>query len=412
MSGRWGLRHLAGSSNGDSGHVDGVGGAARFSTPLDLVLSADERTLYIADRFNQAIRALDLDTLEVTTVVRTIDVDRWDSPGATASGFPSNLSINPAGDQLLVTHGYYYDGTSPIIEIDLTTGVAEACLTTGGFLGGIAHDPDGATATVKAHLYEPSTGWQTLTLAGANRGTLAEPPTLPDPPYCDPPTNSIPVQVAYVRDVDNAANSAVATVGSIVVAFRAVDGNVWPPFTDVIAFDPWNLSAFPGPYTSCTDLDAPAYVQATMSDTTATPFVPQSTTRGPDLDTGMPTIVAATNSSPNGLLLQVAVDETGQQIHLSVPRYRGVENQSVDGVAYSPSRDRYYFTIANIRDDGQKRPNQIVELVPVRSKPTYMGGTGAVPIASGTGAGEQPVVLVTEDGDTIVDDTGNDLIWG
>jgi sugar lactone lactonase YvrE len=52
-----------------SGFADGFADTARFNTPTGVQLSADERQLWIADRTNRALRTLDLETLEVTTLL-------------------------------------------------------------------------------------------------------------------------------------------------------------------------------------------------------------------------------------------------------------------------------------------------------------------------------------------------------
>lgn len=63
------LSVLAGSLN-QAGFKDGTGSAARFSLPVSFALSS--QTLYISDRGNNAIRALDLKSGQVTTVAELI----------------------------------------------------------------------------------------------------------------------------------------------------------------------------------------------------------------------------------------------------------------------------------------------------------------------------------------------------
>ncbi len=53
---------------GVSGHRDGVADGVLFDEPLALSLSGDERTLWISESSNHAIRSLDLMTLEVRTL--------------------------------------------------------------------------------------------------------------------------------------------------------------------------------------------------------------------------------------------------------------------------------------------------------------------------------------------------------
>lgn len=57
---------LAGA--GTPGHTDGIGGAAQFNEPSDLVLHPDGDKVYIADTNNHQIRLLDLDSKQVSTI--------------------------------------------------------------------------------------------------------------------------------------------------------------------------------------------------------------------------------------------------------------------------------------------------------------------------------------------------------
>lgn len=49
--------------------VDGVGSAAAFNGPYSVDITSDGKTLYVADKYNHAIRKIDLATNRVTTVV-------------------------------------------------------------------------------------------------------------------------------------------------------------------------------------------------------------------------------------------------------------------------------------------------------------------------------------------------------
>jgi len=94
------VRILAGS--GDLfgfGSNDGVGTAARFQHPLGVALSADGKTLFLADSFNNLIRRVDVASGQVTHFAGTGKSD----PGTDESiGLfePGGLSI--AGDQMYV----------------------------------------------------------------------------------------------------------------------------------------------------------------------------------------------------------------------------------------------------------------------------------------------------------------------
>src|SRR5262249_40845587 len=57
---------LAGT--GTKGFVNGPTSSAQFNEPYGVALSPDEKTLYVADYLNHAIRAIDLATRQVTTL--------------------------------------------------------------------------------------------------------------------------------------------------------------------------------------------------------------------------------------------------------------------------------------------------------------------------------------------------------
>jgi DNA-binding beta-propeller fold protein YncE len=57
---------IAGS--GTAGFVDGVGSAAQFNGPYTIDISGDGKTLYVADKYNHAVRAIDIATKNVTTL--------------------------------------------------------------------------------------------------------------------------------------------------------------------------------------------------------------------------------------------------------------------------------------------------------------------------------------------------------
>ena len=108
---------VAGSNNlFGFGLKDGAGKAALFQHPLGVALTADHRTLYVADTFNGVIRRIDLATNEVTTWLGT----GQHAPGpATAEGIgfyePGGLSI--AGDTLYVADTNHHR----IVAVDLKT---------------------------------------------------------------------------------------------------------------------------------------------------------------------------------------------------------------------------------------------------------------------------------------------------
>lgn len=56
------------AGNGTAGFVNGTGGAAQFNGPYTVDVSGDGKLLFVADKFNHAVRAIDLSNNNVTTV--------------------------------------------------------------------------------------------------------------------------------------------------------------------------------------------------------------------------------------------------------------------------------------------------------------------------------------------------------
>ena len=84
---------FVGSSNGFS---DGVGTAAQFALPRDVVLSADGSRLYVADDGNQRIREIDIATQNVVTLADQ------SQPQASSMANMKGLSIAPSGAVMYV----------------------------------------------------------------------------------------------------------------------------------------------------------------------------------------------------------------------------------------------------------------------------------------------------------------------
>lgn len=56
------------AGNGTTGYVNGAASQAQFNGPFTIALSADNRTLYVVDKYNFSIRAIDLFTKTVSTL--------------------------------------------------------------------------------------------------------------------------------------------------------------------------------------------------------------------------------------------------------------------------------------------------------------------------------------------------------
>ena len=102
---------VAGEPN-NSGYLDGTGTDARFNRPRDIAL-AEDGMLYIADNSNHAVRRMDPETFEVTTLVA---VDDPHNP------FTDPEGIIASGDGLL----YVTDYTGcTLVAVDMVTGETE-----------------------------------------------------------------------------------------------------------------------------------------------------------------------------------------------------------------------------------------------------------------------------------------------
>ena len=94
---------LAGS--GEAGSADGAGVEAQLRGPLELGLSSDGATLFIADFDNNKIRQLDVATGVVTTL--------------TECNEPADFAVDPNGAELIVGSGQW------LIRVKLKTNTIE-----------------------------------------------------------------------------------------------------------------------------------------------------------------------------------------------------------------------------------------------------------------------------------------------
>lgn len=79
----------AGATDGTAGFVDGVGTEARFSNPRDFHHDG-AGTLYVADHGNRAVRAVEVATATVSTILDSSDFGAW-IPGAITVGPSTGL---------------------------------------------------------------------------------------------------------------------------------------------------------------------------------------------------------------------------------------------------------------------------------------------------------------------------------
>jgi sugar lactone lactonase YvrE len=110
--GSWEVTTLAGAVEG--GLVDGTAEEARFDGPRGVV--TDGRFVYVADTWNNAIRAIDLDSAEVTTIAGMGDRGVADGIGSDAKfNVPCGIATN--GTSLFVADTY----NNVIREVDIAT---------------------------------------------------------------------------------------------------------------------------------------------------------------------------------------------------------------------------------------------------------------------------------------------------
>jgi hypothetical protein len=403
---QWKLNPIAGIA-GNSGYADGPAKTAQFLGITGIALSTDESKLYVLEAYNNALRCVDLTQNTVTTTAHLTDVARWDAAG-TISTQPYNMSIGPDGDTAIIV-GYNMDDPSSgaLMWVDsLSTGTVRASAPP--VMGyGITHDPGGATATVigSAGIYSS----YTLALTGPDVGSLTLPPTLPDPPFCDPPANTIPVTVVR-PDLSTWRFGGVGLVrlNELAVAFNP--GN-FSGSMGVRAWDQWSTTGFPGPYTTCTDPTQPADVRVESGSL----YPPWNACVGPDdPDTGYPTMVGALWGANDGILARAVLDVAAQTITVDKNLTWGLTNQPTMSVAYAPTRGTYYLASSSYlgRVSGLGYSDQIFELVLAPDPPPppqCSGGSGRMPIV--TIPPPSLGNLTTEDGSPLTTESGDHLVW-
>jgi hypothetical protein len=88
---------LAGT--GQEGYADGPANVARFNAPYGVSLDPGERTLYVADFLNHAIRKIDLSSGTVATLAGNGTAGKVDGNGANARlSRPYNVKVDGAGN--------------------------------------------------------------------------------------------------------------------------------------------------------------------------------------------------------------------------------------------------------------------------------------------------------------------------
>ncbi|MCB9844601.1 MAG: redoxin family protein [Phycisphaeraceae bacterium] len=123
------VRRIVGGTG--RGLVDGASGDSRFHDPQGMAFDAARNRVYVADTKNHAIRSIDLETFEVSTLVGR--GEQWDDRRGGLSGreqglaSPWDLALSPDGAVLYVAMA----GTHQLWSVDLETLVARAIAGTG-----------------------------------------------------------------------------------------------------------------------------------------------------------------------------------------------------------------------------------------------------------------------------------------
>jgi sugar lactone lactonase YvrE len=101
------------------GDIDAGGTSARFFMPYALVLDGSGSTMYVADRSNDKVRSIVVQTGAVSTLAGSGSSGSADGPGGVASFFkPSGLAITPDGSMLYVCDSW----NSKIRSVSTATG--------------------------------------------------------------------------------------------------------------------------------------------------------------------------------------------------------------------------------------------------------------------------------------------------
>jgi len=153
---------LAGSTEGDSGYVDGTGTAARFYNPT--YITTDGANLYVTDSGNFAIRKIVISTAEVTTLAGSTlgeyGAGFTDGTGSAAS-FSTINGIATDGTNLYVAD----TGNLALRKIVISSGVVTTMLKDYIYSGTSVWSPYGLCADGRG-LFVTATG--SSTTAGAN----------------------------------------------------------------------------------------------------------------------------------------------------------------------------------------------------------------------------------------------------
>jgi DNA-binding beta-propeller fold protein YncE len=179
-------------AGGDEGSADGVGAAAQFKTPWGITLSDDGKTLYVADRDNHRIRAINLETNAVTTVAGSGSAGYREGIGTAAFfSFPRSVKLGADG-KLYLTES----GSQRIRQLDPATGLTK--LVSGSGNRGY---PNGAAASAEFNGLTgiaPETGSNVVYVADSSNDVIRQIDITGVAPYTNPAPTVTAVRPAEV----------------------------------------------------------------------------------------------------------------------------------------------------------------------------------------------------------------------
>ncbi len=154
---------IAAIGDGAPGFADGPLATARFREPAGLLL--DGRTLFVADRGNHVIRAIDLDAQRVTTIAGTpATLGFFGDDGAATDALlfaPSALALAPNGDLFIADSGNHrvrrVAAGSQLITTVLGDGVAASSGEGAPAWTFPVNDPRGLAVDTRGNLFVTST---------------------------------------------------------------------------------------------------------------------------------------------------------------------------------------------------------------------------------------------------------------
>ncbi|MFH1171434.1 MAG: FG-GAP-like repeat-containing protein [bacterium] len=196
-------------AGGDAGFADGVGADARFHTPWGMALSDDGNTLYVADRDNQRIRAVDLSSNTVRTLAGAGSAGYREGIG-TSAYFSLPRSIKLGADQKLYLTEV---GSQRIRQLDPTTGLTK--LVAGSGMRGYVDGAQSIASFNNLGGLAPETGSDKLYVADSSNDILRLVDIKGVAPYTNPAPTVTAVRPGEIdKDWDKGSGLKVKVLGT------------------------------------------------------------------------------------------------------------------------------------------------------------------------------------------------------